>query len=194
MSKTRRDIEKILSQGPRTDLSKEFSKASGVALLLSGSEAKPEVLFIKRAANPKDHWSGHLAFPGGKKDPGDPTLLDACLREVREEIGVVLKSEEVIGSLDDLQAHRRGNMLEFYIQPFVFFLATKPAVKPDPDEVEKTLWISLDYLLDEKNRADYIFERDGLELRLPGIQFPDGDILWGLTYMMIQNLFFKLKK
>jgi len=194
MSITKKDIEIILSQGPRTDLSKDFSKASGVALLLSGDADQLQLLFIKRALNPKDHWSGHLAFPGGKKEDQDKTLLDACLREVREEVGVDLKTTEFLGSLDDLQARRRGNMLEFYIQPFVFFLGEKRTLKLDPREVEKTLWVSLDYLLDEKNHTDYVFKAEGHELRLPGIQFPDGDILWGLTYMMIQNLFFKLKK
>jgi 8-oxo-dGTP pyrophosphatase MutT (NUDIX family) len=194
MSITKKDIEIILSQGPRTDLSKDFSKASGVALLLSGEPDDLQLLFIKRALNPKDHWSGHLAFPGGKKDEQDPSLLAACLREVREEVGVELKASELMGSLDDLQARRRGNMLEFYIQPFVFFLSEKPLLKPDPREVEKALWVSLDYLLDEKNRTEYVFKANGQELRLPGIRFPDGDILWGLTYMMIQNLFLKLKK
>ena len=194
MSRTKRDIQQILSQGLRTDLSNEFSRASGVALLLSGSEEAPEVLFIKRAANPKDHWSGHLAFPGGKKEETDPTLFAACVREVYEEVGIELIPEDLLGSLDDIQARRRGNMLEFFVQPFVFFLPQKPLLKPDPGEVEKTMWVSLDYLLDEKNRTDYIFESDGLSLRLPGIRFPDGDVLWGLTYMMIQNFFFKLKK
>lgn len=193
MSTTKRDIEKILSQGPRTDLSKEFSKASGVALLLCDQHDHLEVLFIKRALNPKDHWSGHLAFPGGKKDETDTSLLEACLREVQEEVGLKLTKTSLLGSLDDLQARKRGHLLEFYIQPFVFYLPQKPLLKPDPNEVEKTLWVSLDYLLDETNRTEYVFELDGIKLGLPAIHFPDGDVLWGLTYMMIQNLFWKLK-
>jgi hypothetical protein len=32
-----------------------------------------EILLIKRAGNPRDRWSGHMAFPGGKQDP-------VCLR------------------------------------------------------------------------------------------------------------------
>lgn len=193
MSKTKSDIEKILSQGPRTDLSKDFSKASGVALLLCDEADHLEVLFIKRALNPKDHWSGHLAFPGGKKDDKDATLLDACLREVREEVGLILDKSSLLGSLDDLQARKRGDLLEFYIQPFVFYLPQKPQLVSDPQEVEKTLWISLDYLLDTKNRTEYKFERGNMKLALPAIQFPNGDVLWGLTYMMIQNLFWKFK-
>lgn len=176
------------------DLSKEFSKASGVALLFSGPSDNPDLLFIKRALNPQDHWSGHLAFPGGKQDAKDPSLLAACLREVHEEIGVILKPESLIGSLDDLQARKRGHLLEFYIRPFVFFLPEKPSLKLDSREVEKTIWVPLDYLTDEKNRADYVFELEGQEMRLPGIQFSDGNILWGLTYAMIENFFMKLKK
>lgn len=193
-SKSKGEIEKILSQEPRTDLSKEFSKASGVALLLSGSETNPELLFIKRALNPLDHWSGHLAFPGGKKDERDPDLLATCLREVREEVGVLLHPKDLIGSLDDLQARKRGHLLEFYIQPFVFFLPQNPPLILDPREVEKTYWIPLSYLMDERHRTEYQFDFSGNELHLPGIRFPDGSVLWGLTFAMIENFFRKLKK
>lgn len=193
MSKTKSDIENILTLGPRTDLSKEFSRASGVALLLCEEAGHLEVLFIKRALNPNDNWSGHLAFPGGKKDEKDASLLDACLREVHEEVGILLDKNSLIGSLDDLQARKRGHLLEFYIQPFVFYLPQKPAIVPDPQEVEKTLWMPLDYLLNVANHTEYVFERDSMKLALPAIQFPDGDVLWGLTYMMIQNLFWKIQ-
>ena len=32
---------------------------------------EPEILFIKRSARQGDKWSGHIAFPGGKRDPDD---------------------------------------------------------------------------------------------------------------------------
>jgi 8-oxo-dGTP pyrophosphatase MutT (NUDIX family) len=194
MSKTKSDIEKILSPGPRTDLSKDFSKASGVALLLCGTTNELELLFIKRATNPKDNWSGQIAFPGGKQDENDISLLAACLREVHEEIDLALSGENLIGSLDDLQARKHGSLLEFYIQPFVFYMKEKPLVKAIPSEVEKTLWVPLDYLADAARRTTYNFTVDQVKLELPGIQLPDGDVLWGLTYSMVQNLFRKISR
>jgi 8-oxo-dGTP pyrophosphatase MutT (NUDIX family) len=192
MSKTKNELRHIFAQGPRTDLSETFSKASGVALLFCGEGSELELLFIKRAVNPKDNWSGQLAFPGGKRDDADDTLLDTCLREVHEELGLILPRPALIGSLDDLQARQRGNLLEFFIQPFVFYLDRKPDLIPCSSEVAEVLWVRLDYLRSEKNQAEYIFERDGVSMNLPGIRFASGDTLWGLTYLMVSNLFKKL--
>lgn len=34
-------------------------------------EGDPEILFIKRVGRVGDRWSGHVALPGGKRDPED---------------------------------------------------------------------------------------------------------------------------
>lgn len=192
MSKTKKEISDILSQGPRIDLSEDFSRASGVALLLCGDGTELELLFIKRAVNPADRWSGQIAFPGGKRDEADESLMAACLREVREEIGYTLSPDLLIGSLDDIQARKRGMLLEFYIQPFVFHLPEKPVLQLSASEVDKTYWIPLDYLTDAANATVYEFVREGLNIKLPAIRMPDGEILWGLSYMMLQNFLVKL--
>ena len=194
MSKTKKEISDILSQGPRIDLSEDFSRASGVALLLCGESSELELLFIKRAVNPADRWSGQIAFPGGKRDEADESLMAACLREVREEIGYTLSTDLLIGSLDDIQARKRGMLLEFYIEPFVFHLPEKPTLQLSASEVDKTYWISLDYLTDTANSTTYEFVREGLNIKLPAIRMPDGEILWGLSYMMLQNFFVKLSQ
>ncbi|CAM9763641.1 unnamed protein product, partial [Heterosigma akashiwo] len=52
-------------------------------------ESQIEILFIKRAVNKRDRWSGHVAFPGGKSDPGE-TKIGTAIRECQEEIGLDL--------------------------------------------------------------------------------------------------------
>ena len=44
-------------------------------------------MFIRRAFNPKDPWSGNVAFPGGRKD-GDETDKQTAVRETMEELGL----------------------------------------------------------------------------------------------------------
>ncbi|RYZ62070.1 MAG: CoA pyrophosphatase [Proteobacteria bacterium] len=193
MSKTKDSLTEFLSQGSRVELSKHFSKASGVALLFCGEGKNLSLLFIKRATNPRDNWSGQLAFPGGKMEETDASLLDACLREVREEVGFDLPKGSLIGSLDDLQARKRGQLIEFYIQPFAFYLPEQPLLIACPDEVAEIIWVPLEHLRDVANRAEYPYEHEGTQYNFPGIRFANGDVLWGLTFMMVTNLLKKLE-
>ncbi len=56
----------------------------------------PEILFIKRASHAGDRWAGHIAFPGGKKEPSDVDDQAAAVRETREEVGLDLETEHCL--------------------------------------------------------------------------------------------------
>ena len=51
-------------------------------------QGDPEVLLIKRAARHGDRWTGHVALPGGKRDPGDSDDRATSARETWEETGM----------------------------------------------------------------------------------------------------------
>jgi 8-oxo-dGTP pyrophosphatase MutT (NUDIX family) len=57
---------------------------------------EPEVLFIKRASRVGDRWTGHVALPGGKRDPEDADDKAAAIREASEEIGLDLTMDDTI--------------------------------------------------------------------------------------------------
>jgi U8 snoRNA-decapping enzyme len=43
-----------------------------------------------------DRWDGRMGFPGGTLEKDEP-LLDALVREIKEEIGIRVRPEKVIG-------------------------------------------------------------------------------------------------
>ena len=57
--------------------------------------------------NPGGVHGGQIAFPGGKRDPEDETMLDTALREVREEFGLVVPKQDVLAELPMEQTERR---------------------------------------------------------------------------------------
>lgn len=56
----------------------------------------PEILFIKRAARVGDKWNGHVALPGGKRDPEDEDDEVTAAREALEEVGIDLSHNNAI--------------------------------------------------------------------------------------------------
>lgn len=56
----------------------------------------PEILFIKRAARTGDRWTGHIALPGGKRDPEDADDQATSIRETMEEIGLDLDASHCL--------------------------------------------------------------------------------------------------
>lgn len=63
---------------------------------------------------------GQLAFPGGKPDPADDSMLDTALREAQEEIGLDPAHIEILASLPIVETRTTG----FRVYPF---LARLPA-------------------------------------------------------------------
>ncbi|KAI8370035.1 hypothetical protein EDC96DRAFT_552436 [Choanephora cucurbitarum] len=82
-----------------------------------------EILFMQRTARQGDRWSGHVAFVGGKNEPGE-TDQETVEREVREEIGIDLSDHSkflLVGKLDEREiTSLKDNALVMILIPFVY--------------------------------------------------------------------------
>jgi 8-oxo-dGTP pyrophosphatase MutT (NUDIX family) len=167
----------------------EHEKWAAVAMLLRDGARGPEVFFIRRAEHPNDPWSGHMAFPGGRRDDRDATLLHTAMRETREEVGLDLSSDaEHIGQLDDLQAIARGKPQETVIRPFVFELHREWPIRVEEREVAEALWTPLLPLY--RGEVDTVrpYQWHGTQIDFPAYDV-EGRIVWGLTYQMLRSFF-----
>lgn len=182
------EIASSLSRVIPHDLSQKLKHYACVAIILRGPMDNLEVGLIQRANDPNDRWAGHIAFPGGKKEDSDFSDLGTALRETFEEVGIDLHPEELVGRIDDIQARKQGTLLEFFIRPFVFFTERDFEIKLDTSEVAEFFWFSLNDLQAAEKQTTYNLHRDNVHVKLPAIDVGKELPLWGLTYMMTQNL------
>jgi 8-oxo-dGTP pyrophosphatase MutT (NUDIX family) len=174
------------------DLSLSLQSYACVVILLRGSRDDLEVGFIRRAIHEHDRWSGQIAFPGGKKDDADENDMRTALRETAEEIGLHLDVSNYAGRLDDIQARKAGEVLDFFIRPFVFYLDHEVETTLAPDEVAEFFWVKLNDLRSPARQTTHKFQKNTMTLQVPAIDVQRDLPLWGLSYFMTQNLLNRL--
>lgn len=181
-----------LSARPRLALGEETSPRAAVAAVLREAPAGHEILFLRRADDPRDPWSGHVAFPGGRRDADDADLLATALRETLEEIGLDLSSHgRLLGPLDDLHAVARARRTGLVISPFVFALHREPPFSLS-DEIAAYRWSPLEPLLRGESRTSFAYEHEGNRYDLPAVD-AQGWVVWGLTHQMLQMLMTEIR-
>ena len=159
-------------------------KHAAVAVVVAPGAGGPELLFIERARNPGDYWSGDMAFPGGRRDPGDATIEETARRETAEETGVELGPPTA--RLDDYDARTGRRSWPLVVSPFVHVLDDRPATTPN-HEVAATVWIPLARLLDPASVTRHRYPRGGgVNAVVPGLRHGD-HVIWGMTLRMLAS-------
>ena len=168
---------------PDPDSDEIFQAA--VALIVRG-HVDLEVLLIKRARREGDPWSGHMALPGGRRDPADPSLLHTAVRETREETGV---------DLDELGAHL-GRLVEvrphslrlprISVTPHVFGAPAETTARVASAEVEAVHWVPLAVLRHPSTLGEVEIPLPEGSRSFPCLRVAD-DVVWGLTYSIIDD-------
>lgn len=171
-------------------LPREGRNEAAVSVVIAGSE-RPELVLIERARHELDPWSGHMAFPGGRVDPGDADGRSAAERETLEEVGLDLSGAAYLGPLADLEGRHAGRPAGLVISAHAYELPRKRPLRPNY-EVETAFWFPVAELLSPKRHVDFRHPavRDSI---YPGILVgePERHVVWGLTYRFLE-IFFSL--
>ena len=127
---------------------------------------------------------GQISFPGGKKEDQDQNLIETAIREMQEEVGVLVPQENVIGPLSSVYIPPSNSL----VTPILGFLEEKPSYVIAPDEVERALDISLKDLGDPANeKVKKVILTNGDYFEMPAFAVSDV-FIWGGTARMIQEL------
>jgi|HubBroStandDraft_5_1064220.scaffolds.fasta_scaffold240818_2 8-oxo-dGTP pyrophosphatase MutT (NUDIX family) len=163
------------------------NKSNAAAVLIPMFERRGElhIVYIRRSDHVASH-RGQVAFPGGRVDPVDATLLDAALREAHEEVGIPPSIVQVIGALPTMQTTTSG----IVVAPFVGVIPSDAPLRPQLSEVAQIFDVPLTALRDPHFRGDYEWKTEGPAARsskFPAILY-GGQTIWGLTLRITLNL------
>lgn len=160
-------------------LSDEQGANAAVAVLLKLERGRLCVLFVKRVEEAKDPWSGHVAFPGGKRDAEDKDLKETVIRETREETNInLLDGCSFLGVMSTYQSKPRPDIK---VLPFVFLIGDEPLVRLNKKELSEYFWVAFEELVRCRTTARFSFGES------PAFAV-GGRIIWGLTYRIVENL------
>lgn len=157
---------------------------AAVAMIMRKGGGGLELLLIQRASHDLDPWSGHLAFPGGKVEPGEKER-QAAERETGEEVGLQLEQALYLGQLSEIT----GRTLPVQVSCFVYGVNGCGAAPVLSDEVHASFWVGLDELYAPEHQIITKVTFDGGAHDVPAIRIvrPDTPVLWGLTYRLVME-------
>lgn len=162
----------------------EHARDSAVLCVLYEDEGEPHVVLTRRSPAMRMH-AHEVAFPGGRRDPGDPDLWATAVRESVEEIALDPGSVEPVGALDSFVTVGSRTL----VTPFVAVTDRRPVLRAAPEEVESILHVGISELL-----LDEVWREEIWPLRHFGapraITFFElvGDTVWGATGAMVRQL------
>jgi len=143
---------------------------------------EPAVLLTQRAQHLPDH-AGQVSFPGGKIDDGDVDPRASALREAEEEIGLDCRHVEPLGYLDLYMT-----TLGYRIVPVIARVRPGFVLKLNPNEVDATFEVPLDFLMNQDNVQRHSRDWHGMTRHYYAITFGECYI-WGVTAGILRNLY-----
>ena len=139
-------------------------------------------LYLTKRSSALKHHPGQIAFPGGKQDAEDATIIDTALREAQEEIGLAPELVRVIGT-----APSHETVTSFQVTPVVALIEDGFTPVPEPGEVDEVFHVPLTHVLNAQNFS--IQSRRWRGARRHYYTVPFGPYyIWGATARILRAL------
>jgi len=149
------------------------SYASVAILIYKNSE----ILFIKRSYEMPTH-KGQIAFPGGRYEQEDKSIVDTATREACEELLIDNSDIEPFGIMNSFDTVE----YKFDVYPVLCNLFNK-SYSFNKNEVQNVFYVPIDNLMN-KNNWNYRGRYEG-----DWIYHIEDEVLWGATANMVKRLF-----
>ncbi|HLZ95766.1 MAG TPA: CoA pyrophosphatase [Candidatus Dormibacteraeota bacterium] len=156
------------------------ARAAVAVTIVLGEGDEPCVPIFQRTARMRRH-AGQMALPGGRVHEHEE-VVDAALRELAEELGVVARREDVLGLLDDFDT-----VSGFTITPVVVWSGARAEdLRPSEEEVARPFVVPVSMLREAVAGAG---RGSAFSLRLPLVEVfaPTAAILYQFSEVALDG-------
>jgi len=162
----------------------QLTDSAVLAPIYRDAQDRLRLVFIRRS--PHGLHGGQIAFPGGRREPEDASLLATALREAEEEVGLDPKSVDVLAELPVIETVATG----FRVAPFLGRLSGPPPTwRRQETEIDEILEIPIDELTDPGAHAVEYWQLPGWpEVREIPFYRIGPYKLWGATYKIFGSI------
>jgi 8-oxo-dGTP pyrophosphatase MutT (NUDIX family) len=142
-----------------------------------------ELHIVMILRNPGGIHGGQVAFPGGKHDPDDETMLDTALREAREELGLIVEPRDVLAELPMIQTRTTG----YRVFPYLARITVPERWQIAEREIAEIIDVKLNDLI-RPGVHDKMIDRFPTWPKAEQVSFYQvGSYrLWGLSYRILR--------
>lgn len=154
----------------------ESSESAVLIALTAGQDGK--IILTRRAGHMHSH-AGEVAFPGGKREPRDQSLLATALREAEEEVGLPGAAVDVVCALPQ-GVTRHGRT----VTPYFGLVPAAPELTANPHELDAVFCVPVSWLTDARNMTVEVYGDGKRRYPLPCFDY-QGFRIWGLTARLL---------
>ena len=113
-----------------------YSEASILVIFINNYDKNESYILLTQRKNNLRKHAGQIAFPGGRKEIEDKTLLETVVRETEEEISLSRENYDIIGHFPKFYTGTR-----YVVTPYIALMKElsnwENLIKPNADEVKK---------------------------------------------------------
>lgn len=180
----RGDDDLDAGRAPRTAVRDDL-RLAGVLIGIVEREPGATVILTLRASHLSVH-AGQIAFPGGRIDTRDRTVIDAAVREAGEEIGLLPGEVELVGLLDPYRTNSG-----FHVVPVLSIVSPGFVAKTDANEVAEVFEVPLEFLMNAANHQRHSVDWEGRRRHFYAMPYRDRYI-WGATAGILRAMYERL--
>ncbi|MCF1192053.1 CoA pyrophosphatase [Mangrovimonas sp. AS39] len=162
----------------------KFARKAGVMALFYPDVTNTTKLILILRKTYRGVHSAQVAFPGGKEEEHDDSLMATALRETAEEVGVPEHQIEVLREMTQVYIPPSN----YYVYPFIGISKETPRFIKQETEVEELLEITFQDMISDSNVVTEIVNTSYQKaISVPAFKL-NGKIVWGATAMMLSEI------